>query len=569
MTSTARVFLALVAALAFLCGAALATLLMEAPVAVAGSLAGLSAACIAAALAMLAGAGAPLKAVLDHAKALGKGKAPQKSPALAGLPGEMIAALDSLAQAHVAALAKSRERAEKAERESADAKSTIDTCREQLDKGEALAASMARTAHKAAPISADVFAAVEELTGQIDMVNGGVEVQRDRMTETATAMEEMNATVMEVARNASDAATSAARSRENAQVGAQGVGRAVESMRQIETRMNTLKETMGQLGAKADGIGQIIDVINEIADQTNLLALNAAIEAARAGDAGRGFAVVADEVRKLAEKTMSATQEVNLAITEIQHTAQNNIQAVESTAGFIAESTEAAHEAGRLMEEIVLFVQDTAAQVESIATASEEQSAASEEINLAVAEVTRVASETAEGMGLATNALMEISSLVEELDSMVHSLEDPEAMDAKAKSGQLVAWDDSLSVNVNAIDEQHKKLIALINELHAAMKDRKGNAILFDVVKRLKDYTVTHFQFEEKLFDKYGFPDTKAHKEIHKTFVDTVANFDADLRSGRATVSMDVLRFLKRWLIEHIKGTDKGYSKFLNKHGVR
>jgi hypothetical protein len=126
-------------------------------------------------------------------------------------------------------------------------------------------------------------------------------------------MEEMTATVLEVAKNAGEAAETAGSARTKAQDGAQVVSRVVTSMSDVQTQSNQLKDDMAKLGKQAEGIGRFMTVITDIADQTNLLALNAAIEAARAGDAGRGFAVVADEVRKLAEKTMQASKEVGEA----------------------------------------------------------------------------------------------------------------------------------------------------------------------------------------------------------------------------------------------------------------
>ncbi|SIO35376.1 bacteriohemerythrin [Halodesulfovibrio marinisediminis] len=444
----------------------------------------------------------------------------------------------------------------------------LNAAKEQDEKVQNMLASMQDVASRAHTLSTKAFGAVHELSSQIEQVNAGVDVQHMRMTETATAMEEMNCTVIEVAQNASSAATSASDSKENAETGADGVRRAVESIMQMEKRIFNLKETMGQLGMQADAISQIMVTISDIADQTNLLALNAAIEAARAGEAGRGFAVVADEVRKLAEKTMQATQEVGGAIELIQSHAQQNVQAVELAANDIALSTEAATESGKFMEEIVTIVDETAIQVSSIATASEEQSAASEEINRAISDVTRVASETATGMNSAANAVVELSGLVEELDSMISSLAKGNIENAAAIDGPLLIWNNDLSVGINSIDDQHKVLVSLINELHAAMKARRSHNELLDVIDNLKNYTVTHFGYEEDLFAKHGYPDTKEHVEQHRKFVSEVVDFENGVRSGKLTVTMDVMKFLKNWLTHHIKGTDKQYSGFLSSKGV-
>lgn len=447
-------------------------------------------------------------------------------------------------------------------------KRAVSTAQAQEEKVQEMLSSMQDVANRAHSLSNKAFNAVHELSAQIEQVNAGVDVQHERMTETATAMEEMNCTVIEVAQNASNAANSASESKNNAETGADGVRRAVESIQQMEQRIFGLKETMGQLGAQANAISQIMVTISDIADQTNLLALNAAIEAARAGEAGRGFAVVADEVRKLAEKTMQATQEVGSAVSLIQTHAQQNVEAVDLAAHDISLSTEAATESGQFMEHIVTIVDETAIQVASIATASEEQSAASEEINRAVSDVTRVASETATGMSSAANAIVELSGLVEELDSMISSLAQGNIENAAASDGPLFIWSDDLSVGLDSIDEQHKVLISLINELHAAMKARRSNEDLLNVIDNLKNYTVTHFGYEEDLFAEHGYPDTPAHIEQHRKFVSEVVEFEAGVRSGKLTVTMDVMKFLKDWLTHHIKGTDKQYSGFLSQKGV-
>ena len=493
----------------------------------------------------------------------------------ASLEGQFIGELDILKQELGSMVNSLREAVREAERQNEavklQAQNTETALRDAKDKEEKvqhMLQNMSSVAERARDVSNSVFTAVEELSARIEQVNRGVDVQRDRMAETATAMEEMNGTVYEVAQNASSAAGSAAMSKENAETGAAGVRKAVESIEQIQQRIINLKNTMGQLGQQADSISEVMTVINDIADQTNLLALNAAIEAARAGEAGRGFAVVADEVRKLAEKTMTATKEVGTAVLLIQSHARENVEAVDAAAEDIVLSTDAASESGRFMEEIVSIVDETSVQVSSIATASEEQSAASEEINRAVSDVTRVATETADGMNEAASALAEISGLVEELDSMIEGLAEGRIEEA-ASDGPLIQWSDDLSVSVDSIDEQHKVLVQLINKLHTAMKERRSNTELVAVVEELKHYTVTHFQYEEKLFARHGYPDTPEHVEQHKLFVQQVLDFEESLRTGKATVTMDVMRFLKNWLTGHIKGTDKQYSSFLCAKGVQ
>ena len=244
------------------------------------------------------------------------------------------------------------------------------------------------------------------------MLNGAIR-------ETATAMEEMNATVLEVARNAQQAADVSHQARQQAQEGSQIVNDAVKSIEKVHTQSIAIKGDMDALGKQAEGIGQIMGVIADIADQTNLLALNAAIEAARAGDAGRGFAVVADEVRKLAEKTMTATQEVGQAITGIQEGTRKNIHNVEQTAVSIEEAAKLSVQSGESLKQILEFVHMVNDQVQSIATASEQQSATSEEINHSVEQVATISAETAQAMEQASSAVAELAQQSQALQRLI------------------------------------------------------------------------------------------------------------------------------------------------------
>ncbi|BBD08671.1 methyl-accepting chemotaxis protein [Desulfovibrio ferrophilus] len=281
---------------------------------------------------------------------------------------------------------------------------------------------MVQAAERLEAIVSRVTSAAEDISSHADGIRKGTDIQSERIQSTATAMEEMNATVLEVARNASDAAGGADEAMNKARSGAGIVSNVVDATGEVAERAGKMKEALGGLGHQAESIGAIMGVITDIADQTNLLALNAAIEAARAGEAGRGFAVVADEVRKLAEKTMQATKEVGDAINGIQEGTRQNIKAMDGSAAAVARSTELTQKAGDVLKEIVSDTEASAAQIQSIAAAAEEQSATSEEINSSIEEINRITVETSQGVAETTDALRELSEQMTELNDLIQEL---------------------------------------------------------------------------------------------------------------------------------------------------
>ena len=278
---------------------------------------------------------------------------------------------------------------------------------------------MLAAAHQLETVVEIVSSASAELSAQIEESERGAERQAARMAETATAMEEMNATVLEVARNAGAAAEVSDAARQRAEAGAVVVEKAVTGIRKVREQSLSLKQDMAALAENARSIGSLMSVISDIADQTNLLALNAAIEAARAGEAGRGFAVVADEVRKLAEKTMSATNHVGDAIKDIQASTAKSMEQVDGAVLSIEEATELANQSGAALGEIVVMVDKAADQVRAIAAASEQQSAASEEINASITQVNNIAAETAQAMEQSTQAVAELAEQAQTLSTLI------------------------------------------------------------------------------------------------------------------------------------------------------
>lgn len=132
----------------------------------------------------------------------------------------------------------------------------------------------------------------------------------------------------------------------------------------------------------------------------------------------------------------------------------------------------------------------------------------------------------------------------------------------------LMTWDPTMSVGVHVLDEDHRKLIAMINELHAAMLDGHGNEVVGSILRRLANYTVEHFQREEKYFELTKYPGAEGHKRQHEKLKATVMAEIQKFQVGTTGLGMETLTFLRDWLKHHIQETDKAYSAHLNAHGV-
>jgi methyl-accepting chemotaxis protein len=262
----------------------------------------------------------------------------------------------------------------------------------------------------------------DDLSHQVDRCSQGAAAMSGVVLETGAAMKEMHASVLDIVASAEEASKVTQWTREKARDGEAVVGRAVDCIADVKVQSLAVKADMAELGRHAEGIGRIMNVINDIADQTNLLALNAAIEAARAGEAGRGFAVVADEVRKLAEKTMTATREVGTAIRDIQDGTQKNIGNVDKAVHGIAEANELAVASRDVLREIAAQAAGAADQVTAIANVSRRQSSVSDSVNSSVDQICSISSETAEAMALAEQAASEMVRQTQALHALLESM---------------------------------------------------------------------------------------------------------------------------------------------------
>ncbi|MBI5892676.1 MAG: methyl-accepting chemotaxis protein [Deltaproteobacteria bacterium] len=264
-----------------------------------------------------------------------------------------------------------------------------------------------------------VTASSKELSAISNQVEKGSIQQSQQSTLAATASEEMNATVTEVAKNASNAANFSIHANELASKGDKIINDTITEMQNISKSVEGVAKVVESLGKSSAEIGEIVSLINDIADQTNLLALNAAIEAARAGEQGRGFAVVADEVRKLAERTTTSTSEISRMIEAIQLGTQKAVTSMEGEKQEVERGVVLAREAGKALQEIVNGSQRVTDMISGIATAAEEQSYASVEISSNVEAIANVAKENHSAVSKITNASNELLKLSTDLQQMV------------------------------------------------------------------------------------------------------------------------------------------------------
>ncbi len=242
--------------------------------------------------------------------------------------------------------------------------------------------------------SDSMASASEELSASSEQMSRGVEEQANRSSQIATSATEMSQTVIDIAKNASAISSSANEAAQIAQTGATVVERSITEVKEISDTVDESAKLITTLGERSVQIGNIVNVIKDIADQTNLLALNAAIEAARAGEQGRGFAVVADEVRKLAERTAKATSEISGMIGMIQSEVGKAVESMDNASTKVEKGVEDVTMAGESLKKIVDSVAGLQNMIQQIATATEEISSVTEAVTGDIEAVARVSQET-------------------------------------------------------------------------------------------------------------------------------------------------------------------------------
>ncbi|MCL1147162.1 methyl-accepting chemotaxis protein [Shewanella marinintestina] len=269
--------------------------------------------------------------------------------------------------------------------------------------------------------SAQLTASANDVSRQAQRTLADSQLQKDQTIMVATAINEMGATVNEIASNAAQAADTARAADIDSNNGQVVVTRARETINQLSDDVEQVGEVVESLATHTKSIESILDVIRAVSEQTNLLALNAAIEAARAGEAGRGFAVVADEVRNLASRTATSTNEVQVMINKLQAEATRAVEAMEQSRARSVAGVTAVDEASQSLTGISDRIGSISDMNTQVAAATEEQSTVVEDINRNVSDINDITQRTAETAEDAAQASQTLIQLARRLDSLVAS----------------------------------------------------------------------------------------------------------------------------------------------------
>lgn len=270
-----------------------------------------------------------------------------------------------------------------------------------------------------------VSASASEIRQTAEYLSRGSETQANQILDTSTAVEQMSVSIQQVSENALLSATVAQQALTNAQQGARAVQDTIQGMQRIRDQVQATAKRIKRLGESSQEIGEIVQVIRDIAKRTSILALNASLEAAAAGEAGRGFAVVAEDVKRLAERATNATRRITELISATQTETNAAVAAMEESTREVVSGSHLADQAGQTLAEIEAVSQRLAELIQSISQTSRQQAHGSEAIARSIGEIAEVTQRTAAGTKQAAVSINRLAGLADELRHSVSAFKLP------------------------------------------------------------------------------------------------------------------------------------------------
>lgn len=413
--------------------------------------------------------------------------------------------------------------------------------------------------------SNEIAVAAQQVADGSSQSAQGMAVQSNELAQASTAITQMSASINEVAQNTEQGSVAAEQANNEAENGEKVV-------RETITAINTLANNIDQAAAGTDtlkensnSITNILDVIRGIAEQTNLLALNAAIEAARAGEQGRGFAVVADEVRTLAGRTQNATIEIQQMIELIQSGISEVADAMSSSQSHAENAVEHSKQSGEVLTIITEAVNEITNISCQIAASVEEQSVVAEEVSKSIVNISDVANEASQGAKSLSETGSTLAAMSQEMHLIIERYQlDEDKFNQQEKSLKLLSWKPENNIGIDEADRQHKKMLDMMNEVHILSAQNYSVDSISQALDVLISYTEVHFNWEEKFFDSYQYPQSIEHKKHHSQLIEELRNHQKNIALGDPEKINKELSYLNDWLINHINNGDRDYASYLD-----
>lgn len=418
-----------------------------------------------------------------------------------------------------------------------------------LDKLDRTIAEFYHAANNIRSLADNLSSVNSEVNGQISTIN-------DNVNNVSSAAEELTSTGQSVLSTCKTSFELVEDCSERVKTGISIISSNRKSMENISGSISSISAVVEEFLKQSEEIEHIVVSIKEIADQTNLLALNAAIEAARAGEHGRGFAVVADEVRKLAGKTTDSTEQIGAVIRELQYKINDVFGKVKEGVENVEKGIEFSGESVSSINTIADSINELTSQLNGIVRAMEEENIALSEVSNSTIEISDMSSNI---LHMANESVIAGNNLLDVTKGLAGSV----SGFTTTNGDEFIKWSSVLETGVNQFDEQHKKLVSIINNLYNAIRQDTGKQMLEKTLNELVEYTVYHFDSEEEAFRKYGYNQSHNHIKSHEKLKAAVGQFLDNYKKGKEVIGFNLMSFLQDWLKNHIMHEDKEYGKHL------